>query len=80
MHSSLISKIEKARLYAQERNRVTFQRFTVTFRGEHNTYTVTYDAGRWDCTCPFFRRHQTCSHSMALEHILGEMLTAPSPA
>lgn len=80
MHSSLISKIEKARLYAQERERVTFQRFTATFRGEHDTYTVTYDAGRWACTCPFFSSHRTCSHSMALEHILGEMLPASTPA
>lgn len=77
MHSSLISKIEKARLYAQERERVSFHRFTATFRGEHDTYTITYDAGRWTCTCPFFGGHQTCSHSMALEHILGEMLSSP---
>jgi hypothetical protein len=77
MHSSMISKIEKARRYAQERERVTFQSFTATFRGEHNTYTVTFEAGRWGCTCPFFIRHRTCSHTMALEHILGEMVTPP---
>ncbi|MCS7206928.1 MAG: SWIM zinc finger family protein [Dehalococcoidia bacterium] len=80
MHSSLISKIEKARLYAQERERVTFQQFTATFRGEHDTYTVTYDAGRWACTCPFFQRQNTCSHTRALEQILGEMLPSPSSA
>ncbi len=74
MHSSLIGKIEKARRYAQERDRVSFQEFTVSFRGEHDTYTVTYRQGAWHCTCHFFAGWGTCSHTMAMERILGEML------
>jgi len=74
MHSSLIGKIEKARRYAQERDRVTFAGFKTTFRGEHDTYEVDFDGGRWHCTCNFFGGWGICSHTMALQRILGEML------
>ncbi len=42
MHSSLIGKIEKAKRYAEERERITFSDFTVSFQGEHDSYTLTY--------------------------------------
>ena len=38
MQSSLIGKIEKAKRYAREQDRVVFSDFEVSFRGEHNTY------------------------------------------
>ena len=74
MDSGLISKVHKAKRYAQEPQRVTFKRFDVSFRGEHGTYTVTFDEGRWHCECRFFAQRGTCSHVMALERLLGEML------
>ena len=74
MDSGMISKIEKARRYAEERDRVTFQSFHVEFRGEHNTYLVSYDAGKWQCQCDFFQRRGVCSHTMAMERILEPML------
>jgi hypothetical protein len=87
MHSSLIGKIEKARRYAQERDRVSFTAFRTTFRGEHDSYDVGFDGTKWHCTCNFFGSWGLCSHTMALERILGEMLTpaartadAPAPA
>ena len=36
MRSSLIGKIEKAKRYAQEPERVTFSGFTAVFRGEND--------------------------------------------
>ncbi len=74
MQSSLIGKIEKAKRYAQEPQRATFSDFTVDFRGEHNTYTLSYKVGEWHCTCSFFSLRGICSHIMALQRILVAML------
>ncbi len=74
MRSSLIGKIEKAKRYAQERERITVSQLTVQFRGEHGSYITKYGDGDWNCTCNFFSTWKTCSHVMALQKILGEML------
>ncbi len=74
MQSSLIGKIEKARRYAQEPDRVTFSDFSVKFRGENDTYTTDYKSGKWRCTCNFFSSWGICSHTMALQKILDNML------
>ena len=74
MDSGMISKIQKAKRYAQERERIQFVEFGVTFRGDHNSYTVSYDGGKWNCGCHFFASRGVCSHTMALERVLGTML------
>ncbi|GBD24421.1 hypothetical protein HRbin29_02099 [bacterium HR29] len=74
MHSSLIGKIEKARLYAQERDRVRFERLAVTFRGENDVHRVELADGAWRCSCDFFSGWGVCSHTMALEKILQGMV------
>ena len=75
MQSSLIGKIEKAKHYAEEKGRVSITSLSATFRGDHNSYQVDYDGGRWSCTCFFFSTHGLCSHTMALERMLGWMPT-----
>ncbi len=74
MQSSLIGKIEKAKRYAQEKDRVTFSDFSLNFRGEHDNHTVNFNRGKWHCTCNFFSIYGQCSHRMAMERILDEML------
>ena len=74
MQSSLIGKIEKAKRYAQETERVTFSELSVKFRGENDNYTTEYKNGKWHCSCHFFANWGTCSHTMALEKILSNML------
>jgi hypothetical protein len=74
MQSSLIGKIEKAKRYAQETDRITFNELSITFRGENNNYTTEYKNGAWHCSCRFFAGWGMCSHTMALEKILGGML------
>ena len=54
MQSSLIGKIEKAKRYAEEKERVSFVEFRASFRGEHNNYVVSYKEGKWRCSCRFF--------------------------
>jgi hypothetical protein len=75
MDSGMVSKIEKARRYAEEKDRVRFSEFEVAFRGDHNTYTVHYDKGSWECGCRFFSQRGLCSHTMAMERILAGMLS-----
>ena len=74
MDSGLIGKIDKAKRYAQERKRVHFTEFTVTFDGDNNPHTVLYGKGEWKCDCDFFRTRGRCSHTMALEMILEGMI------
>ena len=74
MQSSLIGKIEKAKRYAEETDRVTFSEFSVDFRGENSNYDTSYKDGEWHCSCQFFSSWGLCSHTMALEKILSNML------
>ncbi|MFH0846816.1 MAG: hypothetical protein V1894_02000 [Chloroflexota bacterium] len=74
MQSSIIGKIEKARRYAGEPERVKFTEFSAQFRGDDNSYTTGYKDGKWHCTCEFFSRTGTCSHTMAMEKLLSPML------
>ncbi|MBI2322221.1 MAG: hypothetical protein HYU88_09085 [Chloroflexi bacterium] len=74
MHSSLIGKIEKAKRYAQEHDRVRFLSLAVDFRGENDTHRVALADGKWQCACEFFAGWGLCSHTMALERMLAPML------
>jgi len=74
MHSSLIGKIEKAKRYAQEPDRVRFSRFELVFKGEHDDYTVSYDSGQWHCGCAFYAGWNVCSHTIAMYRLLAPML------
>lgn len=75
MHSDLISKIEKARHYATQPERIAIQTLTATFRGGNNDHLITVDAGVWRCDCDFFRGHGTCAHVMAIQKVLSPMLS-----
>ena len=74
MQSSLIGKIEKAKRYAQESGRITFSELSVEFRGDNDNYTTEYKDSKWHCSCHFFSSWGLCSHTMALERILKDML------
>ncbi len=74
MQSSLIGKIEKAKRYAEEIERITFSELSVKFQGEHDNYTISYKEGKWHCSCHFFSNWGLCSHTMALQKILDNML------
>ena len=74
MQSSLIGKIEKAKRYAQETGRITFSELSVEFRGDNDDYTTGYKDGKWHCSCHFFSSWGLCSHTMALERVLKDML------
>lgn len=46
MDYSMIGKIEKAKRYAQEKNRFEFHTFSVTVKGDNNSHVVNYDKGK----------------------------------
>lgn len=77
MDYGLIGKIEKAKRYAEERDRIRFESFSVTFDGENNPHTVNFQNGGWQCDCDFFQTRGRCSHTMALEQILQGMIPEP---
>ena len=78
MNSSVIGKIEKAKRYAQERDRMQVTSLGVHFRGENDDHEVVLADQKWHCTCNFFEGHGTCAHTMALERVLEGMLPAPA--
>lgn len=80
MDSGLIGKIEKAKWYAQDPSRVTLLKFTALFHGDHSDHVLTFDNGLWHCECAFYASHLICSHTMAVEKQLGEMLPEGLPA
>lgn len=75
MHSDLIGKIEKARRYAEEPERIKFAELKAQFHGGNSDHTITLKDGHWDCTCSFFHTWGTCAHIMAFQRILDPMLT-----
>jgi hypothetical protein len=74
MDYGMIGKLEKAKRYSEERDRIRFEAFTVTFDGANNPHTVQFKGGEWQCDCDFFQSRRRCSHTMALEIILKEMV------
>ena len=78
MDYGMIGKIEKAKRYAEERDRIQFTSFNVTFDGKNNPHMVSYENGKWECDCSFFQSRGVCSHTMALERILDEMIVDSS--
>jgi hypothetical protein len=78
MDYGMIGKIDKAKRYAAERDRIRFESLAVTFDGKNNPHQVSFKNGTWQCDCDFFQTRGRCSHTMALEMILEKMLPEPS--
>lgn len=74
MDSAMIGKIQKAKQYAEEPERILFSEFKVTIAGDHNSHAVSYNAGDWKCDCDFFLTRGVCSHTMTMERVLNGML------
>ena len=74
MQSSIIGKIEKAKRYAQETDRITFSEFSVKFRGDNSIYTTSLKDAKLHCSCPFYSQWNICAHTMTVEKVLDKML------
>lgn len=71
----MIGKIEKAKRYAEQRDRIRIDNLEVTFIGQNNDHVIHFKDGEWQCDCEFFQTRLRCSHTMALEMILEGMLS-----
>ncbi len=76
MDYALIGKIEKAKIYSEEKDRINFDSFSVNINGENNPHHVEFKQGDWQCDCDFFITRRYCSHTMAMERVLTDMLPA----
>lgn len=74
MDYGMIGKIEKAKLYSEERERIRFDSFRVSINGDNDTHYVTYDQGNWKCDCEFFASRSVCGHTMTMERVLADMV------
>jgi hypothetical protein len=75
MHSALISKVEKARRYAAEPERLQILELQARFHGSNREHLVTMVNSQFHCTSSFFESHGTSSHIMAIQKMLAPMLT-----
>lgn len=72
--SGMIHKMQKAKVYADEPERIHVRDLRVDFEGDNNQHTVEFHEGDWRCDCPYFATRHTCSHVMALDRVLGVMV------
>lgn len=74
MDYSMIGKIQKAKEYAEDPSRVTFNSFKLEFKGNNDVYQVSLGPDGWQCSCPGFQTHGICPHIMCLERMFEPML------
>lgn len=74
MDSGIIGKVDKAKRYSNETERINITNLRADFEGEHDTYEVSYVSGIWDCQCLFFVTRGVCSHTMALQRVLDKVI------
>ena len=74
MDTSMISKIQKAKEYANEPERVSFLSLAIEFTGDNNSYNVALGPDGWSCSCPGFNKYGICPHIMSIEKIFQPML------
>lgn len=70
----MINKIQKAKEYAAEPERVTFHTLTMEFSGDNSTYKLSLAPDGWSCTCPGFQKYGICPHIMSVERMFKPML------
>lgn len=76
MDYGMIGKIEKAKMYAEERSeRIQFESLRAQVKGDNTSpHMVEYQNGKWQCDCDFFHTRHVCSHTMAMERVLANMV------
>src|SRR6476661_4951382 len=74
MNSSMIGKIEKARRYTQEPERIRITTLAARFHGSNDDYDLTFDTDQWRCACHTFAQFGSCAHIMAAQRLLAPML------
>ena len=74
MDSGMYGKIDKAKRYAEEPERIKFHHFKALIQGNNSDKTVAYEDGRWTCDCNYFSNHGVCAPTMAFELLHDKMV------
>lgn len=74
MDASMINKIQKAKEYASQPERATFNSLTIEFKGENSNYTIMLGNDGWSCSCPGFQKYGICPHIMTIEKLFKRQL------
>ena len=81
MDYGMIGKIEKSKIYAEERaDRIQFNNLQVRIMGDNHEHIVAYNNGTWSCDCDFFQTRKVCTHTMTMERVLQNMVLMGEPA
>jgi hypothetical protein len=68
-------KVEKARRYAEEPERMRVSAIEADFHGDNSDHHVSLGAAGWHCyNCDFFDYHGTCAHVLTMQRLLSQML------
>jgi hypothetical protein len=67
MDSSFIQKIEKAKDYAVQPDRIKIKAYQAEFRGDNGNHTLTYEGDQWHCDCDYYAGRKTCTHVMTMQ-------------
>jgi nucleoside-triphosphatase len=66
----LLKKIEKAKNYSKEPERLTFDDSShATLRSEHGFRKLVCAESGWQCECSFFDSHEICSHVITVDSV-----------
>lgn len=71
---NIVSDVNKAKRYSQEKDRIRFVSFEVAFKGDNKDQTVTYNNGVWDSSSSYFKAHGIGTYTMAMERLLEGMV------
>ena len=77
MDTSLVRKMEKAKDYAAQQGRVTLMQCQATFRGDNSDHEISYESGEWSCSCYYFTSRRECTHTMAMQLMLSNLMKEP---
>ncbi|MDP6452098.1 MAG: hypothetical protein QF898_02220 [SAR202 cluster bacterium] len=80
MDSSLMKKIEKAKDYAVQPDRIKIKTYQAEFRGDNGNHTITYEGDQWHCDCDYYVGRDTCTHVMAMQIKLEGMVPTEAVA
>jgi hypothetical protein len=75
MYSDWIGKLEKARRYAQEPERIRIHTLRAVFHGNNHTHQFAFDGEQWQCSCDCFQSRGVCAHVMAAQQLFRPMLS-----
>jgi len=70
MQSTIVTKAEKARRYAQEPDRLQITALEATFEAGGGTHVLQLGPEGWRCDCDFFATSHVCPHAEAASRML----------